>query len=104
MRDRIWSPVSPASTVNGSTGVCRKRDFFAMPVTLEQKTVKLSTTEVTEDTEEQSNRDRACTSVSSVSSVVESLARLERPSHPEVRGRAVSDGVTSIVPPRAPDR
>src|SRR5215212_6847599 len=30
MRERIWSALSPPSTVNGSTGVCRKRDFFFM--------------------------------------------------------------------------
>ena len=30
MRARIWSAVSPASTANGSIGVCRKRDFFFM--------------------------------------------------------------------------
>src|SRR6185295_7169884 len=30
MRASTWSAVSPASTANGSIGVCRKRDFFFM--------------------------------------------------------------------------
>jgi hypothetical protein len=30
MRARTWSALSPASTANGSIGVCRKRDFYFM--------------------------------------------------------------------------
>src|SRR5438132_1490566 len=37
MRERTSSAERPASTANGSTGVCRKRDFFFMRAQLDHK-------------------------------------------------------------------
>src|ERR1700675_160247 len=96
MRERIWSAVSAASTTNGSTGVCRKRDFFDMRGQLNHKNrsklwgrVKLSTTEDTED-----RPGNVSYSVSSVSSVVESLGGGEL----EIRTR----GPAGSTPSRGP--
>src|SRR5439155_23989565 len=76
MRASTCSALSPASTTNGSIGVCRKRDFFFMRCSLEHKT--LSTT-------------------------VESPTS-ERSPDADVDRRAIGKTTVAIVSPRGADR
>src|SRR2546422_9448352 len=49
MRERTSSAERPASTTNGSTGVCRKRDFFFMRAQLNHKSASKRVTEAEVD-------------------------------------------------------
>src|ERR1035437_5507523 len=77
IRVRISSAVSPASTANGSTGVCRKRDSFVMRGTLYLSGL---------GTWGPGLVARSC--------------RLERVAEADVHCRAVADRVAAVVPPR----
>src|SRR6266487_2555032 len=76
MRTSTCSALSPASTTNGSIGVCRKRDFFFMRCSLEHK---------------------------SRSTTVESPAS-ERSTDADVDRRAIGETTAAIVSPRCAQR
>src|SRR6266699_2827250 len=106
MRASTCSALSPASTTNGSIGVCRKRDFFFMRCSLEHKT--LSTTVDTGDTGERSYQTGLVLRVLGVLSggefsLVESPTS-ERSPDADVDRRAIGKTTAAIVSPRGADR